>query len=112
MGSETVSLAAVELGDCLGRGGEATIFTLKADPTTLVKLYHHPTPERSQKLAVMIDHPPAQRSINGHPVIAWPTRRVFSREHGRFSGFLMPRVARGVPAANLHNMKSRLLANP
>ena len=104
---------ALDLGECLGRGGEATIFALKSDPSSIAKLYHHPTAERAEKLAVMIDHPPSGLIVNGHTVIAWPTRRLFTPPGtGRFTGCLMPRVSAGVRAALLHNMKSRLVANP
>jgi DNA-binding helix-hairpin-helix protein with protein kinase domain len=103
----------LELGECLGRGGEARVFALRSDETTIAKLYHRPTPEHAQKLAVMIDHPPAELAIHGQTVIAWPTRRVFARaDKSQIAGCLMPRVPAGVPAAYLHNMKSRLLTNP
>lgn len=103
----------VELGECLGQGGEARVFAVKADPTLVAKLYHHPTPTHADKLAVMIDHPPAQVVVNGQPVIAWPTKRIFGQPAtGLVTGFLMPRVTGGVPAAHLHNMKSRLTSHP
>ena len=103
----------LELGECLGRGGEARVFAVKSDANTIAKLYHHPTIERADKLAVMIDHPPPAPSMNGHTVIAWPTRRIFAQpDSRRVAGFLMPRVGGAVPAANLHNMKTRLATSP
>ncbi|HUL74115.1 MAG TPA: hypothetical protein VLT86_13495 [Vicinamibacterales bacterium] len=99
----------LELGECLGRGGEARVFALKSDPSTVAKLYHHPTPAHADKLAIMIAHPPAQVAVNGQTVIAWPTRKILAQPAtGLVTGFLMPRVSAGVPAAHLHNMKSRL----
>jgi DNA-binding helix-hairpin-helix protein with protein kinase domain len=99
----------LELGECLGQGGEARVFALQADPSIVAKLYHHPTPAHADKLAIMIAHPPAQVAVNGQTVIAWPTKRIVAHPAtGLVTGFLMPRVAAGVPAAHLHNMKSRL----
>ena len=99
----------LELGECLGQGGEARVFALKSDPAAVAKLYHHPTPAHADKLAIMIAHPPAQLSVSGQTVIAWPTRRIFGHPAtGSVTGFLMPRVTAGVPAAHLHNMKTRL----
>lgn len=103
----------LELGECLGRGGEARVYALKSDAGTIAKLYYHPTAERAEKLAIMIEHPPSPLSLNGHTVIAWPIKRIFAEPHSsRVAGFLMPRVEAGIPAANLHNMKSRLATNP
>ncbi len=105
--------STLELGECLGQGGEARVFALKSNPDMAAKLYHHPTAERSQKLAVMIAHPPAQLTVNGQPVLAWPTERIFARiDTGPVTGFLMPRVAAGVPAVLLYNTKSRLASQP
>lgn len=110
---QKIGRTTLDLGECLGRGGEATIFALKSSPGTIAKLYHHPTTERAEKLAVMIDHPPSPLTVHGHTMIAWPTERLFTPPGtGRFTGCLMPRVAAGVRAAMLHNMKSRLVANP
>src|SRR5215471_11243223 len=99
----------LELGEILGAGGEARVYALKSDPSLVAKLYHQPTPAHAEKLAIMIDHPPAQVAVNGQTVIAWPTKRILGHlDTGLVSGFLMPRVAAGVPAAHLHNMKTRL----
>jgi len=103
----------LELGECLGRGGEAKVFALKSDPSTIAKLYHHPTTERAEKLGVMIAHPPAQLTVQGQTVIAWPAQRIFTKAGStEVAGFLMPRVATGVPAAYLHNTRSRLTTYP
>lgn len=103
----------LELGECLGRGGEARIFALKSDPASIAKLYHNPPADIAEKLAVMIEHPPAQLSVKGQTAIAWPKKLVFdSPGRGRVLGCLMPRVEAGTPAAHLHNMKSRLRTNP
>jgi DNA-binding helix-hairpin-helix protein with protein kinase domain len=105
--------APLALGECLGRGGEATIFAIAGDASTVAKLYHHPKADRAAKLAVMIAHPPYPLQIGGHTTIAWPTRRLFAPDgSGRLTGCLMPRVAGGTRAAELHNMKSRLVVSP
>lgn len=103
----------IELGEILGQGGEARVYALKSDPSMVVKLYHQPTPAHGEKLAIMIEHPPAQVSTHGQTVVAWPIRRIFAQPAtGLVTGFLMPRVVSGVPAALLHNMKSRLASHP
>ena len=108
-----IGAPAPALGECLGRGGEATIFALTADPALVAKLYHHARPERAAKLAIMIARPPHPLLMGGHTVLAWPTRRLFASDgSGRLAGCLMPRVAGGTRAAELHNMKSRLVVSP
>ena len=44
----------LDLGECLGAGGEARVFALKSDPALVAKMYHQPTPAHAEKLAIMI----------------------------------------------------------
>jgi DNA-binding helix-hairpin-helix protein with protein kinase domain len=102
----------VTLGECIARGGEASIMTVPANPRVLAKIYHQPTDERAEKLAVMIERPPATLHRLPALTVAWPLRRIAAPDSRRVIGFLMPRVPAATPAAMLHNMKSRLVANP
>ena len=102
----------LELGDFIGKGGEASVFALKSDPKILVKRYHHPTTDHAQKLAIMIANPPQYRDSTGRTLLAWPTGVALVPGDNKVLGFLMPRVIGGTQAAHLHNMKSRLLTKP
>jgi DNA-binding helix-hairpin-helix protein with protein kinase domain len=109
-GGEAPPLA---LGECLGRGGEATIFALASNPAHVVKLYHQPRPDRTAKLTAMIARPPHPLQVGAHTVIAWPLRALVAPDgSGRLTGCVMPRVTGGTRAAELHNMKSRLVVSP
>src|SRR5688500_17465322 len=99
----------LELGEFIGKGGEASVFALKSDPKILVKRYHHPTADHAQKLAIMIANPPRYRDDTGRTLLAWPTGVALVPGNKKVLGFLMPRVTEGTQAAHLHNMKSRLL---
>ncbi|HWX16510.1 MAG TPA: YARHG domain-containing protein [Chthoniobacterales bacterium] len=79
----------------IGSGGEALVFAIAGDSTSVVKLYHKPTSQRAQKLAVMIVNPPDDpMAAQGHVSIAWPTDTLISvGDNERFVGFVMPRVA-------------------
>lgn len=104
---------SLQLGAPLGRGGEATVFSLRDDSNLVAKIYHHHSAERSAKLEVMVGHPPKEIFSHGRPVIAWPMRRVFHKTSTeQVIGFLMPRVGDGTQLATLHHMKSRLAFNP
>lgn len=106
-------VAQLRLGPQVGKGGEATVYSLVEEPLNLVKLYHKPDHERAEKLALMISNPPASISLGGYVTIAWPQRRVFSRTSDKaVIGFIMPRVVGGEQFSLLHNMRSRLNSKP
>jgi WD40 repeat protein/serine/threonine protein kinase len=107
--------AAVQLdGPPMARGGEAAIYTLPDRAAILGKVYHKPTPEHADKLAVMISNPPADPTARqGHASIAWPAQRLLDDgEPGRCVGFVMPRVEKARPLFDAFNPKSRLQAWP
>ena len=80
----------LELGQVLGRGGEATVFRLPHDRQKALKLYHQPDAERAQKLRFMLANPPHDPTRDaGHISIAWPEALVHDHE-GRVIGFIMP----------------------
>ncbi len=99
----------LELGQELGRGGEATVFRLVHDRHRALKLYHKPDAERAQKLRVMLENPPHDPTREaGHISIAWPEALVHDRE-GRVIGFIMPLLDmnRSLALHQIYNPKIR-----
>ena len=82
----------VPLGPQLGRGGEATVYSLQREPKSVAKLYHSHSTERVDKLKAMVDHPPRDSARQqGHVSICWPERLLFN-EHRQCVGFVMPKL--------------------
>jgi TonB family protein len=88
----------------LGAGGEARVYEVPGEPGLVAKLYHHPSPERARKLALMVESPPELRA-GGGATLAWPTDLLLDAG-GAFAGFLMPR-AEGPRVFELYNPVSR-----
>jgi DNA-binding helix-hairpin-helix protein with protein kinase domain len=88
----------------LGRGGEGTVFSLKGDATTVVKIYHDPDAERSEKLTELITR------VNSRliSVTAWPKEIVYESSSRSFAGFSMPRIEGMNPIQRLYNPRQRL----
>ena len=60
------------LGEEIANSGEAKVWRTN-QKGYLAKIYHSPTPERVQKLAVMIAHPPTEPNSHlNHVSFAWP----------------------------------------
>jgi serine/threonine protein kinase len=103
----------ISLGNELGRGGEATVYTTKIS-SRAVKIYHKPSEEKTRKLELMISRPPAdptaKAGVNNtqHVSIAWPTG-VVKDEAGDVVGFTMPLVntTKAIPLHQLYNPKVR-----
>ncbi|MDM8532109.1 hypothetical protein QUF63_13135 [Anaerolineales bacterium HSG25] len=89
----------IQLGDILGRGGEANVFEIVGRPGQVAKLYHQPTPEKEAKLTAMLANPPAVS--NTHIAIAWPIELLY--QAGQFVGFIMPLVANSRPLFEVYN---------
>lgn len=69
----------------------------------LAKIYHSPTPERMEKLAVMIAHPPKEPNSHlNHISFAWPNSSLRNAQ-GDYVGFLMPEVKGGKELINVYN---------
>ena len=111
MAADAVLFDSLLFGEILGKGGEATVYTLRHDQRTVAKLYHQPTPERAEKLRVMVENPLSLSSRQTDAIIAWPQRRIRTKTNS-IVGFLMPAVPRGEPLANLYNMRARLSGSP
>ena len=102
----------LRLGPPVGKGGESTIYSLPSHLEHLFKRYHHPTIEKATKLEIMLRRAPPDRHSKGRPTLAWPKRRVFANSNPELVvGFIMPKVY-GVPVAELHHTKSRLICRP
>lgn len=81
-------------GPLLGRGGEASIYTVAGRPAAAAKIYHNPSDEHAAKLAAMLAAPPVAPPQPGqHVPLAWPIGRLLELgEDGRVIGYLMPRI--------------------
>lgn len=73
----------------------------------LAKIYHEPTPERMEKLAVMIAHPPKEPNSHlNHISFAWPNSSLRNPQ-GDYVGFLMPEVKGGKELIDVYNPQRR-----
>jgi WD40 repeat protein len=86
--------------------GEAKIWRTNQNGY-LAKIYHSPTPERVQKLAVMIANPPTEPNSHLHHVsFAWP-KSALKNAQGDFVGFLMPEIKNGKELIDVYNPRRR-----
>ena len=92
----------VRLGRLVGRGGEGAVYEVAADPNSVAKIYSAPSPERGEKLRVMI----TLRNAGLDQLSAWPRGRLF-RNTGDVVGFLMPKIADHKDIHYLYSPKSR-----
>jgi DNA-binding helix-hairpin-helix protein with protein kinase domain len=80
----------------LGTGGQATVFGVEGDPTSVVKLYHEPTADIERRLESMLLLARPDEFLSedgtGTPVLAWPSTLV-ADEDGAIIGYVMRRVA-------------------
>ena len=73
----------------------------------LAKIYHDPTPERIEKLKVMLANPPAEPMLARHHVsIAWPSD-LLKDSRGKYSGFLMPAIRDSRQLSSVYNPRRR-----
>jgi serine/threonine protein kinase len=94
------------LGEEIANSGEAKVWRTN-QKGYLAKIYHSPTPERVQKLAVMIAHPPTEPNSHlNHISFAWP-KSVLKNDQGDFVGFLMPEIKDGKELINVYNPRRR-----
>ncbi|MFM6834448.1 MAG: helix-hairpin-helix domain-containing protein, partial [Dolichospermum sp.] len=90
----------------IANSGEAKVWRTNQNGY-LAKIYHSPTSERVQKLAVMIDHPPTEPNSHLHHVsFAWP-KSVLKNAQGNFVGFLMPEIKDGKELIDIYNPQRR-----
>ncbi|MBS9385956.1 MAG: TonB family protein [Dolichospermum sp. BR01] len=94
------------LGEEIANSGEAKIWRTN-QKGYLAKIYHSPTPERVQKLAVMIAHPPTEPNSHLHHVsFAWP-KSALKNAQGDCVGFLMPEIKDGKELIDVYNPQRR-----
>ncbi|HEX2205064.1 MAG TPA: energy transducer TonB [Longimicrobium sp.] len=92
----------------VGAGGEARVFALPGG-AQVAKLYHVPTLERAEKLAWMVEHPPALPP-GGAVSLAWPGA-LLTDARECFAGFVMP-FAAGPRLFELYNPVTRRAQAP
>jgi len=94
----------VRLGAELGRGGEATVYSVAGQPELVAKIYHQPpTAEKAEKLSQMVKLQ-SQRLL---ALSAWPVATLFVSGNKSMAGFLMKNVSRFKDIHLLYNPKSR-----
>jgi WD40 repeat protein len=94
------------LGEEIANSGEAKVWRTNQNGY-LAKIYHSPTPERVQKLAVMIANPPTEPNSHLHHVsFAWP-KSALKNAQGDFVGFLMPEIKNGKELIDVYNPRRR-----
>ncbi len=99
--SESITL----LGEPIANSGEGKIS--QTNHGYLAKIYHSPTPERVQKLAVMIAHPPTEPNSHlNHISFAWP-KSVLKNAQGDCVGFLMPQINDAKELIDIYNPQRR-----
>ena len=100
---------AINLTVSLGRGGEACVYAVPTDASSVAKIYHKPTEEQGRKLEVMIADPPDNPTASlGHISIAWPTEVLYSIDGTKqVVGFLMPRLRGMRPIIDVYNPRTR-----
>ncbi|HEX7975331.1 MAG TPA: hypothetical protein VF498_13055, partial [Anaerolineales bacterium] len=98
----------VLLGESVGRGGEAAVYTVKGRPGRLAKIFDPaPRPEYTYKLAWMLANPPENPTQSlEHPSLAWPSALLYD-ERRRLAGYLMPYIQVGVPILDVFNPRRR-----
>jgi len=102
-----VSGRACVLSDLVATGGEARVFAIPGDGSTVAKVYKAPTPDRARKLAVMLANPPEDPLAHqGRIAVAWPQDLLLDAT-GRVVGFTMPRVSGARPLVDLYNPATR-----
>jgi DNA-binding helix-hairpin-helix protein with protein kinase domain len=94
----------VNLGMELGRGGEATVYSVEGHPDLVAKIYHQPPgAEKTEKLSQMVK----LQSDRLLALSAWPVATLFSAGNKSVAGFLMKNVSRFKDIHLLYNPKSR-----
>ncbi|WP_375472659.1 helix-hairpin-helix domain-containing protein, partial [uncultured Nostoc sp.] len=94
------------LGEPIADSGEGKVWRTNRNGY-LAKIYHSPTPEHVQKLAVMIAHRPKEPNSHlNHISFAWP-KSVLKDAQANCVGFLMPEIQEGKELIDVYNLKRR-----
>ena len=94
------------LGEPIADSGEGKVLRTNRNGY-LAKIYHSPTPEHVQKLAVMITHQPKEPNSHlNHISFAWP-KSVLKDAQANCVGFLMPEIKEAKQLIDVYNPKQR-----
>jgi DNA-binding helix-hairpin-helix protein with protein kinase domain len=94
----------VRLGAEIGRGGEATVYSVQGHPGLVAKIYHQlPGREKIEKLSKMVE----LQNERLLAISAWPTGTLFIPDGGTLIGFLMKNMRAFKDIHLLYNPKSR-----
>ncbi|MEH2276031.1 MAG: hypothetical protein V7K40_14895 [Nostoc sp.] len=94
------------LGEPIADSGEGKVLRTNRNGY-LAKIYHLPTPEHVQKLAVMITHRPKEPNSHlNHISFAWP-KSVLKDAQANCVGFLMPEIKEAKQLIDVYNPKQR-----
>src|SRR5215467_5482035 len=88
----------------LGRGGEASVWSVEGQPAFVAKVYHQPpSAEKAEKLCRMVE----LQSDRLLALSAWPIGTLFTPDNKSLVGFLMKNVSGFKDIHLLYNPKSR-----
>ncbi|MDB9325009.1 hypothetical protein PN435_02270 [Nodularia spumigena CS-590/02] len=94
------------VGEPLADSGEGKVWRTN-DNGYLAKIYHSPTLERVQKLALMTAHPPTEPNSHlNHISFAWP-KSSLKNAQGDCVGFLMPEIKGAKELLDIYNPQRR-----
>jgi DNA-binding helix-hairpin-helix protein with protein kinase domain len=98
----------------IASSGEGKIYTT-TEPGLIAKIYHKVSPDKVNKLQIMVENPPSDPTIaRGHISIAWPQCLVKNNSNLRqgYVGFLMPEIRDAKTLINVYNPKLRAKSAP
>ena len=97
---------SIKLEKELSSGGEGTVWTTDRKGY-VAKIYNSATPERIEKLEVMVAHPPHEPNAHlNHTSFAWP-QSLLQDKYGQVLGFLMPEIEGGRELIQIYNPQRR-----
>lgn len=107
-------IVTLDTNNPLGGGGEGRIYSVLQDPSLVAKIYHNPTDDDADKLAVMLGMPPEEpAAFAGHSSIAWPVDLLHTiKGRQKIVGYLMPKVIRAEAVHILYTPKNRRQQKP
>jgi DNA-binding helix-hairpin-helix protein with protein kinase domain len=98
----------IRLGAVLGKGGEGTVHSVENDRSLAAKIYFPAkASDRGEKITKMVQAKLCSSFVD----VAFPIDTLCD-QHGKFSGFTMPRIGGRKPAHHLYTPTSRKLEFP
>lgn len=97
---------SISLDEKIASSGEGEVWRTNQEGS-LAKIYHFPTPDRVEKLKVMVAQPPKEpNSQLNHISFAWP-KSLLKNHCGNCVGFLMPAIIGSVDFLHVYNFALR-----